>query len=157
MFGCVLETFTTRMHPKRGQTGAFRYLNARFRGTEVPMKVFARSDPIALSRSELMLGSVLETFPTRMHAKRGQTGAFRYSKPLFRGTKLPDVFVRTHPIASIRPKMMFGRVLKPFATRMHAKRGQTGAFRYPNAMFRGTQLPMNVFARTHSIMFGCVL
>ena len=83
MCGCVLESFTTQMHPKRGQTGAFRYPTEKIRGTEVPMKVFGRTHPIPLSRPEIMLGSVLETFPTRMHVKQGQTRAFRYRNTLF--------------------------------------------------------------------------
>ena len=130
MCRCVLETFTTQMHPKRGQTSAFPYPNARFWGLEVRMKVFAGTHPIALSRAKIIFGNVLEALPTRMHAKRWQPGLFRYPKPLFRGTEIPtNVFARTHPIASIRPKMIFGRVLKPFATRMHPKRWEIGAFR----------------------------
>ena len=110
------------MRPKRGQTGAFRYPTEKIRGTEVPMKVFGLTHPIALSRPEIMLGSVLETFPTRMHVKQGQTRAFRYRNALFWGTKLPmNVFARTHPIAYIRPKMMFMCVLAHLTTRMHAK------------------------------------
>src|SRR5579883_2742067 len=136
-----------------------------FGGTEVPTNIFARTHPIASIRPKLMFGCVLENFATQMHAKRRETGALRYSNALFRGTHVPtNVFARTHSIAYIRPKMMFGCVLEYFATPMHTKRRETGALRYSNALFRGTHVPTNVFARTHSIasirpkmMFGCVL
>ena len=145
MFESVLEPFATQMHTKGWETGAFRYPSALFWGTELPTNVFTRTHPIA-----------------RMNVKRWETGAFRYLNALFCGTEFPrNVFARTHQIASIRPKKMFGCVLEHFPTRMPAKPWETDAFRYLNALFRGTELPTNVFAWTQpiasirpKIMFG---
>src|SRR5690348_2281923 len=67
----------------------------------------------------MIFDSVLEHFATRMHGKRWEISAFSYTNLLFRGTEVPtNVFARTHPIASIRPKM----IIECF-----------GAFRYANA------------------------
>ena len=80
-------------------------------------------------RHNMMFGSVVEHFATRMHAKRWETDVFRYLNAPFQGIELPtNVFARTHPIAFIRPKMKFGIVLEHFATRMHAKQWETGVF-----------------------------
>ena len=106
-------------------------------------------------------------------------GAFRYpnackmmrnwcvsvQNALFRGTEVPtNVFTWTHPIASIRPKMMFVTVFEHLDTRRNTNRWETGACRYQNALFRGTEVPTNVFTRTHPIasirpkmMFGSIL
>src|SRR5579883_979630 len=140
-FESILEHSATGMHAKRLETGAFRYTNAPFWGTELLSNVFARTQPIASIRPKMMFVGVLEHFATRMHAKRLETSAFRYFNAPFWGTELlSNVFARTQPIASIRPKMMFVGVLEHFATRMHAKRLETGAFRYFNAPFWGTEL-----------------
>ena len=70
----------------------------------------------------MVFGSGFERFTTKMDANQLETGAFRYTNALFRGTKVPmNVFARTHPIAAIRPKMMFGGVLEHFAIRKYAK------------------------------------
>src|SRR5579883_1992671 len=94
--------------------------------------------------------SILEHSATGMHAKRLETGAFRYTNAPFWGAELlSNVFARTQPIASIRPKMMFVGLLEHFATRMHKTMRNWCVS--TNALFRDTEVLTNVFTRTHPI------
>ena len=70
--------------------------------------------------------------------------------------------LQTHPIYSIRPKMMFGSVSEHFATLLYENRCKT-CVSWQKAQFQGTKLPKKGLLQTHPIysnipqtMFGSV-
>ena len=109
-----------------------------------------------------MFGSVLEHYATLLQGNQCKT-CVSVQNVQFRGTELAGkVSLRTHPIYSIRPTMMFRSVSEHYTTLLQENQCKT-CVSVQNVQFRGTELAGKFSLRTHPIysirlktMFGSI-